>query len=126
MIALANLILVLEFLTDPIDAAKIPSILAILYRIVHKITKPDFKGFYHHNKKDFFLENDSCTVIYFPKLVSAAIWNFVHTSDHDKILIIELELYQTVKKPRRSATLLESCLLTLVYAFKNPFAISDV
>ena len=52
IIALANLILVLEFLTDPSSSAEVPGVLTMLHRIARKITKPDFKDFYHHNKHE--------------------------------------------------------------------------
>ena len=50
IITLANSILVLEFLTDPTTSAETPGILTMLHHIARKITKPDFKDFYHHNK----------------------------------------------------------------------------
>ncbi len=48
--ALANLIFVLESLCDPDDLAETPQILFILHKIAKKITEPDFKEFYTHNK----------------------------------------------------------------------------
>ena len=48
--ALANLIFVLEFLCDPDDLAETPEILTMLHKMAKKITEPDFKEFYNHNK----------------------------------------------------------------------------
>ena len=48
--ALANFIFVLEFLCNPDDLAETPGILSMLHKMARKITEPDFKEFYNHNK----------------------------------------------------------------------------
>ena len=50
--AIANLIFVLEFLCNPDDLAETPGILSMLHKVARKITEPDFKEFYNHNKHD--------------------------------------------------------------------------
>ena len=50
--ALANLIFVLEFLCNPDALAKTPGILSMLHKVARKITEPDFKEFYNHNKDE--------------------------------------------------------------------------
>ena len=50
--ALANLIFVLEFLCNPDDLAETPGILSMLHKVARKITEPDFKEFYNHNKHE--------------------------------------------------------------------------
>ena len=48
--AIANLFFVLESLYNPEDLAEIPGILSMLHKVARKITGPDFKEFYNHNK----------------------------------------------------------------------------
>ena len=50
--ALANLILVLEFLSGNDSSLQVPGILRMLYKIASKITTPDFRDFYNAHKQD--------------------------------------------------------------------------
>ena len=50
--ALANLILVLEFLSSNENSIQVPGILGMLYKIASQITTPDFRNFYNAHKHD--------------------------------------------------------------------------
>ena len=50
--ALANLILVLEFLSSNEQSLEVPGIIRMLYRIASKITTPDFRDFYTAHKHE--------------------------------------------------------------------------
>ena len=50
--ALANLILVLEFLSSSENSIQVPGILKMLYKVASKITTPDFRDFYNTHKHE--------------------------------------------------------------------------
>ena len=70
-----------------------------------------------NESKIIFLDGDKGTVINLPKFVSAVILNFLLTSAQNNKLIINSELYHTVKKTGKSAILFKSCWPPFVYAF---------